>query len=312
MSGRAFAAPAGCALAAFVAIALALGGCGGDPRATPSAQQGQGEPIRIGTKNFTEQYLLGELYAQALRAEGFRVELKRDIGSSEIVHQALVGGGIDLYPEYVGVLLSEVAGVTERPEEDEAAYQLAKELEERDGFTLLAQTPFTDQNAIAVLPATAQREGVLALGDLARLRGEVTIGAPPEFASRFEGLEGLEKVYELDDLRVAAMGIGLQYDALDDGQVDAAAVFTTDGRLAEGDYVILEDPRGLFASQRLAPVISQKVLADNGPRLNATLDALNARLTTSVMREMNAEVDLGGREAADVAAEFLGTRGPAG
>ncbi len=310
MRGRPLAVPVGRALAALAVLMLALGGCGEDSSPTPSAQQAQGEPIRIGTKNFTEQYLLGELYAQALRAEGFRVELKRDIGSSEIVHQALVGGGIDLYPEYVGVLLSEVAGVTERPDEDEDAYQLAKELEEREGFTLLAQTPFSDQNAIAVLPATAQREGVLELGDLARLRGEVTIGAPPEFASRFEGLEGLEEVYDLRDLRADAMAIGLQYDALDNGQVDAAAVFTTDGRLAEGDYVILEDTRGLFASQRVAPVISQRVLEAKGQRLAETLDALNARLTTSVMREMNAEVDLRDREAADVAAEFLRTRAP--
>jgi osmoprotectant transport system substrate-binding protein len=298
------------ALTVLLVAALALGGCGGDSSTTPSAPQGQGEPIRIGTKNFTEQYLLGELYAQALRAEGFRVELKRDIGSSEIVHQALVGGGIDLYPEYVGVLLSEIAGVTERPADDDAAYRLAKRFEERRGFTLLARTPFSDQNAIAVPPATAQREGVRELGDLARLRGEVTIGAPPEFASRFEGLEGLEEIYGLDDLRVDAMGIGLQYDALDDGQVDAAAVFTTDGRLAEGDYVILDDPRGLFASQRVAPVISREVLDSHGPRLVETLDALNARLTTSVMRDLNAQVDLRGREPADVAAEFLRARAP--
>jgi osmoprotectant transport system substrate-binding protein len=106
------------------------------------------------------------------------------------------------------------------------------------------------------------------------------------------------------------MGIGLQYDALDDGQVDAAAVFTTDGRLAEGDYVILDDPRGLFASQRVAPVISREVLESHGPRLVETLDALNARLTTSVMRDLNAQVDLRGREAADVAAEFLRARAP--
>ncbi|MDQ3770279.1 MAG: hypothetical protein M3370_12500, partial [Actinomycetota bacterium] len=139
-----------------------------------------------------------------------------------------------------------------------------------------------------------------------------TIGAPPEFASRFEGLEGLEKVYGLDDLSVEAMGIGSQYDALDEGQVDAAAVFTTDGRLAEGDYVVLEDPSGLFASQHVAPVVSREVLQASGPRLAKTLNALNARLTTSVMRQMNAEVDLRGREAADVAAEFLRKRAPGG
>lgn len=312
MKGRRLAARPAWALAALAA--LALGACGGDPPATPTAQQAQAqrEPIRIGTKNFTEQYLLGELYAQALRAEGFHVVLERDIGASEIVHQALVGGGIDLYPEYIGVLLSEVAGVTERPADDEAAYRLAKEFEERRGFTLLSPTPFSDQNAIAVLPATARRHGVRALGDLELLPGEVIIGAPPEFVSRYEGLEGLKEVYGLDDLSVETMGIGSQYDALDDGQVDAAAVFTTDGRLAEGDYVMLEDPLDLFASQRVAPVVSQEVLRATGPRLAETLNALNARLTTSVMRQMNAEVDLRGREAADVAAEFLRTSAPGG
>ncbi|HEV2821261.1 MAG TPA: glycine betaine ABC transporter substrate-binding protein [Solirubrobacteraceae bacterium] len=287
--------------------ALALGACGGDPPTTPTTQQAQSQdkPIRIGTKNFTEQHILGELYAQALRVEGFQVVLERDIGASEIVHQALLGGGIDLYPEYIGVLLSEVAGVTERPADAEAAYRLAKQFEERRGLTLLAPTPFSDQNAIAVLPTTAQREGVRALGDLELLGDEVTVGAPPEFASRFEGLEGLETVYGLENLQVEAMGIGSQYDALDDGQVDAAAVFTTDGRLAEGDYVVLDDPRGLFASQHVAPVVSQEVLEASGPRVAETLDALNARLTTRVMREMNAEVDLRGREPADVAAKFL-------
>ena len=298
----------GAALTLTLATAV-LSACGGEGSpGTPATQVREQKPIRIGTKNFTEQYLLGELYAQALRAEGFHVVLERNIGASEIVHQALVGGGIDLYPEYVGVLLSEVAGVTERPADAEAAYRLAKQFEERRGFALLAPTPFSDQNAIAVLRATAQREGVRALGDLDRLPGEVTIGAPPEFASRFEGLEGLKEVYGLDGLQVDTMAIGSQYDALDGGQVDAAAVFTTDGRLAQGDYVLLNDPRGLFANQHVAPVVSQEVLRASGPRLERTLNALNARLTTRVMREMNAAVDLRGREPADVAAEFLRRR----
>lgn len=289
------------ALALVVACAPSWA-CGGESSGAPKVQE---EPIRIGTKDFTEQFLLGELYAQALRAEGFPVDLKRDIGNSEIVHRALLGGGIDLYPEYVGVLLSEVAGVTERPKKDAEAYELAKRFEERNGNTLLAPTPFSNQNALAVLPTTARRERVRTVGDLDDLPGEVVIGAPPEFATRFEGLTGLQDVYGLEDVTTEDFAIGRQYDALDAREIDAAAVFTTDGRLAEGDYVLLEDPRGLFASQPVAPVVGRELLARKGPRLANTLNAVSARLTTEVMRRMNAEVDRRGREPAEVAAQFL-------
>ncbi len=118
--------------------ALALGACSDDETASPGDAARSGPPVRIGTKNFTEQFILGELYSQALRDKGFRVELKRDIGSSEIIHRALVGGGLDMYPEYVGVLLSEVANRRERRRSPAAAYRAAKAFEEKSGFTLLA------------------------------------------------------------------------------------------------------------------------------------------------------------------------------
>ena len=292
------------------AIALGLAACGeDDPASSPSADAPSGPPIRIGTKNFTEQYILGELYKQALESRGFRVQLKDDIGNSEITHQALRGGGIDMYPEYVGVLLSEIADVSERPKSPAAAYRLAERFEERSGFTLLKSTPFSDANALAVTREFARSNDVREIGDLDDVEGGTTIGAPPEFRTRFEGLVGLRRLYGLDDVQFEPRVIGAQYDALDDGAIDAAAVFTTDGRLAERDYLVLDDPERVFAEQHVAPVIREELLAAHGPRLAQTIDAVSGRLTTEVMREMNAAVDLRGEVPRAVADRFLRAEG---
>jgi osmoprotectant transport system substrate-binding protein len=300
------------ALAALLVALLAgvAGACGsgdgGEASGPSPAPAGKDAPIRIGTKNFTEQYILGELYRQALEAKGYRVQLKSDIGSSEIVHEALTGGGLDMYPEYVGVLLSEIADQTMRPRGARAAYRKAKEFEEQRGFTLLAMTPFSDSNALAVTPRMARRHGLKTIADLASLPGgEATIGAPPEFRTRYEGLIGLRELYRLDGVTVQALQIGNQYDALDSGEVDAAAVFTTDGNLAGRDYAVLDDPRGVFAEQHVAPVISREVLATHGSGLQAAIDAVSRRLTTRAMRSMNAAVDLEGERPAAVAERFL-------
>ncbi|CAA9482375.1 MAG: hypothetical protein AVDCRST_MAG69-856 [uncultured Solirubrobacteraceae bacterium] len=299
-------------LAVLVAALLAVG-CGGsdDTVSARSESVAAGTtPIRIGTKNFTEQYILGELYRQALEAKDFRVELKRDIGSSEIIHRALTGGALDMYPEYIGVLLSEVAGDHQRPRDARAAYEQAKAYEESDGFTLLEMTPFSDSNALAVTSAYARRRGVTRIPDLESAAGDrIRIGAPPEFRSRFEGLIGLRQVYGLRDLELEPLRIGDQYGALDRGAVDAAAVFTTDGQLAARRYVRLEDPEGLFAAQHVAPVIDRDTLEAHGPELPAAIDAVSRRLTTRAMREMNAAVDLDGQDPAAVAERFLAAEG---
>lgn len=261
--------------------------------------------MRIGTKDFTEQFVLGELYARALRAQGFRVELKRDVGSSEIIHEALAGGGLDMYPEYVGVLLSEIARRRERPQNAAAAYRAAKTFEEESGFTLLASTPFSDSNALAVKPAFARRHRVHAIADLGRVKGTVRVAAPPEFRTRFEGLVGLTERYGLANLELKPLAIGKQYPALERGEVDVAAVFTTDGKLAGRGYVLLKDPRGVFATQHLAPVISERALRQHGGRLASTVNAVSRRLTTPAMQRMNAAVDEDGRSARSVADAFL-------
>src|SRR3954462_4047883 len=154
--------------AALLIALVGLAGCGGDGKDTPRQTATQPPPpqITIGTKNFPEQFILGELYRQALEAKGVHVRLKTHIASSEIVDRALVAGSLDMYPEYIGVALSELAGDTRRPASRKDPYTRAKAFEERRGFPLLAMTPFSDQNALAVLPSTAKRDGLEQIGDL--------------------------------------------------------------------------------------------------------------------------------------------------
>jgi osmoprotectant transport system substrate-binding protein len=300
-------------LAVLLALALAIAGCGGDgdgdgggtATTSTAGDAAAAPPLRMGTKNFPEAVLLGELYSQALQAKGVRVVLKPNIGSSEIIHEALTGGALDIYPEYIGVLLSEVANDRSRPTDPRAAYRAAKAFEERNGFTLLGMTPFSDSNALAVTPRYARQHGLRTIADLGRVAGAVQIGAPPEFSTRFEGLVGLEQRYGLDNLRTTPLAIGRQYPALDTGRVDAAAVFTTDGQLSRKQYVLLDDPRGVFASQHVAPVVSRAALRAHGPQLAQVADAVSRRLSAREMRRMNAAVVLERREPRAVADEFL-------
>lgn len=287
-------------------LAAALVGCGGS--GDDGKKSAELPTITIGTKNFTEQYILGELYARTLRKAGFRVVLKSDIGSSEIIDKALTAGSLDMYPEYTGVLLSEIAGDRRRPRTAEEAWARAKAFEEKRGFTLLAKTPFSDSNALGVLPAYARKHGLTSIPDLKKVSG-LRLGALPEFQTRFEGSVGLESVYGIQGFRFLALQFPARYASLDSGKVDVLAVFTTEGQLSAGRYRVLDDPRNLFAFQNLAPVIRRDLARKYGKRLTGPLDALSRRLTTDSMRRMNAAVDLKGEKPGAVAARFIASVG---
>jgi osmoprotectant transport system substrate-binding protein len=302
-----------------VALAIAVAACGSDddnsssssstPAASSSDQPGKGKPaVTIGDKNFTEQYVLGELYAQALRAKGFTVKIKSNIGSSEIIDKALTSGKLDFYPEYTGVILSELAHAKQRPSSPDEAYDAAKKFEEGRGFTMLDKTPFFDSDAIAVKPDFATKNGLESVADLKKLGSKVRLGAPPEFKTRFEGLIGLKKSYSVTPT-FKPLAIGLQYKALDSGKIDAADVFTTDGALQGGKYKILKDPKFIFGFQNVAPIVSQKVLDQQGSGFADTLNAVSAKLTTEAMQKMNAAIDLDKQKPAAVAKQFLQANG---
>src|SRR4051794_18446759 len=300
------------ALAVALALALTVAACGSSNDKSSSggssagAQPGKGKPaVTIGDKNFTEQYILGELYAQALRAKGYTVNLKANIGSSEIVDKALTSGKLDMYPEYTGTILSEIAHQTKRPTDPNAAYDAAKKFEEGRGFTLLEKTPFFDSDALAVKPTYASKYGLRTLADLDKVSGKVRLGAPPEFRTRFAGMLGLKDEYGLSNIQLKPLSIGLQYKALDSGKVDAADVFTTDGALQRGKYVLLKDPKFIFGFQNVAPVVGKDLEGKMGPEFAETLNGVSAKLTTEAMQRMNAAVDIDKKKPAAVAKAFL-------
>jgi osmoprotectant transport system substrate-binding protein len=291
----------------LAAVAFALSGCGSGGGSGGKAEQpGKGKPaVTFATKNFTEQYVLGELYSQALRAKGFTIVLKENIGSSEIVDRALADGVIDVYPEYIGVIAQELARAKKRPRSERETYARARAYEAGRGFAILRATPGFDADANAVRPDLARKFRLKSTADLKRL-GSFTYGGPPENQTRFQGAVGMRQVYGLSQLRYVPLTIERRYPALDSGRIDVAAVFTTEGQLTQkSKYVLLSDPKGIFGFQNIVPVVSRKVLRAQGPAFEATLNAVSAKLTNDALQTMNAAVDLRKQKPAAVARRFL-------
>jgi osmoprotectant transport system substrate-binding protein len=277
--------------------------------ASAASGPGAGKPaVTIGDKNFAEENILGALYSQALRAKGYNVTLKDNVGSSEIIHKALSSGQIDMYPEYTGVLLSAVAGQTKNPSSAEVAAHEAKAFLEKEGATLLDTTPFYDSNALATLPAYAQQHSLASVPDLKPLGTRTKLGGPPEFATRFEGLPGLVAEYGVKPTFVP-IAIELSYKALESGQVNVQNVFSTDGQLLSGKFKVLADPKHVFGYQNVAPVVKKSVLAAEGPAFEQTLNKVSSLLTLKAIQQMNAAVSIDKQSATSVAQQFLKANG---
>jgi osmoprotectant transport system substrate-binding protein len=270
-----------------------------------SSQPGKGKPpIVLGDKNFTEEFILGDLYQQALQAKGYTVTLKANIGSSELTDKALTSGQIQMYPEYTGVILSVLKGQSKVPVSAAATYAQAKAFEAGRGYTLLNPTPFQDRDVTITLKAFAAKNHLVSMEDLAKLPSW-TNGGPPENKTRYEGLVGMHEAYHLNNVHFVPLAIGLQYQALDSGKVDTAQGFTTDGQLSSGKYTLLTDPKHIYGFQQIAPVIKTSLLQQEGPAFAQTLNAVDATLTDTVMQKLNAAVVLQKVDAATVAKEFL-------
>jgi osmoprotectant transport system substrate-binding protein len=280
------------------------GGSGGGEQAAD--QPGEGKPpVTLGTKDFTEEFVLGELYKQALEAKGYTVNLKKNIGSTEIIDKSLTSDEIDGYPEYLGVAVSVTFQKDIIPKSAEQTYNLAKRLYEERGQVLSQQTPFFDVDAIATTTEFAEQNGLETVADLKKL-GSFTVGARPEFRNRFSGLKGMRSEYGLTNAKFKQLALGLQYQALDSGDVDSANVFSTQPQLASGKYKVLKDPKGIFGYQHVAMVMNRdKYEALGGPEFFAVIDDVSALLTNDAMISMNKAVEIDKQDEADVARSFL-------
>jgi osmoprotectant transport system substrate-binding protein len=294
----------GAAVAILIGVAIVLSSLAGAARSATSQPT-----IVIGTKNFPEEYILGELYKQALEAKGFKVSYKENIGSTELIQTALTSGKINFYPEYTGVIVQDVFHHALSATTAQGTYQLAKQLEGAKGYTLLNPTPFFDTDAIAVTNATAKKYGLHTIVDLEKIPS-VTLGALPEFKTRNTGLVGLENIYGVKNISFVPLAGISPYEALDSGKVLAADVFSTDPPLGPGSkYTVLTDPKNLFGFQNVAPIVSASVATAAGSAFSTTVNEVSAKLTQQAIVALNKAVEVDKQSPAAVAQSFLQSNG---
>jgi len=304
------AAASGCGSSSTTSETAPPAGASTGATATAASGPGKGRPpVTLGTKNFTEELILGELYAQALRAKGFTVRVKPNIGPSEVVARQMDSGRIEGYPEYTGTILSVIAGDSRRPASAAQAYARAAAYERSQGAALLAMAPAEDTNVVVTTPAYAAKNRLRSLADLKRLGSSATLAGPPEFRTRFDGLVGLSEIYGVTDLRFRPVDIGTQYDTLRTGRADLIAVFTTDGELSKGGYRLLADPRKIFGFQNVTFAVRRDALKREGPQFAKTINQVSAKLSTQALRLMNAAVELDQQQPEPVARQFLAANG---
>ena len=295
------------ALLAASILGLTACGSGSDPLASESpaasASAGSGEPIVVGGANFSESTLLAEIYAGALRAKGLNASTKPNIGSREIYLRALEDNSVQVFPEYTGALalFYDKAYTGTDPEE---VYSHVKEVIP-DTLVVLDKSVAEDNDSIVVTKQTASEKGLTTIEDLAPVAGDLSLAAPPEFKERPQGIPGLEKTYGVTFGSFRPLtGQGV-VQALKNGQVDAANIFSTDPAIAANDFVQLEDTKKLFGSQNIVPLVR----ADRADEVRDALNAVSAKLTTESIAQMLKQTDIDKKDPKAVAEEFLTANG---
>src|SRR4051812_22374288 len=309
-----------------IAASLALSACGSsnDNNTTSSAAGGSqtsassgntikansansSKNVTIGSKNFTEEYILGQIYAQALKAAGYNVKTQLNLGSEQIALKALKSGQIDAYPEYTGTALTSFfkAKTTDIPTDPQKAYQQAKAGFAKSGLTALPPTPFTDSNALAVTQATADKLGVKSISDLKAKAGDLTFSGSPECRQRQDCLLGLQKFYGINPGKFTVVDPSLRHEVLQKGQADASFVFTTDGQIKANKEVVLTDPKNIFPPYNITLVVRDQTVQKAGPDFAKTIALVQKGMTTQVMQELNSRVDLDKQKPAAVAKQYL-------
>ena len=263
--------------------------------------------VRVGSKNFTEQFIVAEIYAQALEAANIKVERKLNLGGTLIAQKALEEKQIDLYPEYTGTML---LVVLKQPvmTDPKAVYDKVKAEYATKGLVLLTQSPMNNTYNMVVRPETAAQYKLETLSDLARVAGQLKLGAGPEFRDRADGLPGLKAKYGMEFKEDLQMAIGLRYQALSGKQIDVVNGYATDGMISSLKLKRLKDDKNLWPPYYLVPVVRAEALAAN-PQIAEVLNRVSALLDEPTMAEMNYKVDGEKEEPKDVARAFLKAKG---
>ena len=260
--------------------------------------------VRVASKDFPEQLVIGEMYALLLEADGFEVVRKLNFGPTAAAHEALRRGQIDLYPEYTGTAL---LNVLKRPSDSDRARVYAtvsREYASQFGLVWLDPAPMNNTQALAMARHEATRLGIRTISDFAEKAGDLSSPGPAEFEDRVDGLPGLQRAYGFAPRQYVSVDITRRYDALVDGSADAVVAFGTDGEIASMNLVVLVDDLSFFPPYQVAPVVRREIL-DGSPEIAETLNRLAPLLTDDAVRRLNYQVTGRGRPPAAVAREFL-------
>ena len=272
-------------------------------------EPGLGRPtILLGDMNTPEQFIVGALYQSALEAQGYSVELSRNIGTTSVSESALTQGSLDIFPEYLNIYDSQVAGDTQRFGSMASAYDAGQRWARAHAQVLLKPTPFSDTAGIAVLSTYARAHHLRTLADLRRVEGSLVLGSPIEYSADPSGLQELESAYDFVPAVTSVINIGSQYGALRIGTLGASYVQTTDWQLEGPLYRTLIDSKHVLGFGNIVPVVSEQVLEAEGPAFARVIDRVDGLLTMNAIRglasEMKASSDPA-MSASEVAQEFL-------
>jgi osmoprotectant transport system substrate-binding protein len=290
-------------------LVVACGNVGGTD--SSGSGGGGGPTITVGSKNFTEQYILGNMYVQALAANGFNAVAKLDLGSEQIADKALQNGQIDLYPEYTGTALVAIVPYKGNPADlnsPQATYEAAwKGYAERSpADTMLKPAPFNNTYGIFVRKSVAEKNGLTNMEELAQDSKNLTFISYSEFQNRSDGYPNVQKNYpafDFEEIKIVNE-LGLRYSGLESGEGDVGVGFTTDGQLTSDQLVVMKDPKSIWPFYYPAPVVRSDVLKKY-PKIEKVLNEVSASLDVETMRELNGQVDLDQEDPEDVAKQHL-------
>ena len=305
-------------VAALAALVLAVASCGGGSKTSTNAgaqanlirsNPANGKTtITVGSKNFSEEFILGEVYAQALKAAGYNVKTRLNLGSEKVALNAVKDGQVSGYPEYTSTALGSFFHVptSEIPSNANQAYSQAKADLAREGVVAFPPTPFADSNAVGVLATTARRLGLRDISDLTGKSQGLVLAGSPECQGRGDCLAGLEQTYGLRFKQFKPVAIGQRYAVLNNGDANLSILFTSDAQLASlSKYTILKDDKGLIPAGNVTFIASKQLVDRAGPDLLATIEKVQGNLTLPVIQELNFRVDIGKQSPAAVARQYL-------
>jgi osmoprotectant transport system substrate-binding protein len=276
------------AFAVSFGVALLIGLIVAGGAGAQKTLKASGKPtIVLGTKNFTEEYILGQLYGQALAAKGFHVVYKGSFGSSELADTAIRHGKMNFYPEYTGIIVLDLAKSKTFPATAAATYTKAKAFEQTHGLTLLKRTPFVDADTFTMLTKTANKLGVKKISDMKKVK-KFSYAGFPECKTRITCLLGLKNVYGLKQVKFVPLSSISVYTLLDKGQITGGDGFTTDPQQNSKKYTALVDDKHIYGFQNVAPVVSQKLLkGTSGKQIASICNKVSGLLTIKAMRAMD-------------------------